>query len=92
MAPIIVCENIRFSSLFVAEDVSRETDVFAGYTHQSWPKLAKKNCPIDVKTLSSGSRTICSTTNVNNYLKRKVKNTCFSIVKQWAAQWNVHTM
>ena len=36
----LACENIRFSSLFVAEDVSRvlsdeergETDVFAGYT------------------------------------------------------------
>ena len=30
-----------------------------------------------VKTLSSGSRTICSTTNVNYYLKRKVKNMLF---------------
>ena len=33
-ARILACENIRFSSLFVAEDEERgETDVFAGYPY-----------------------------------------------------------
>ena len=42
---LLACENIRFSSLFAAGDVSRnvpsgeergETDVFAGYRFANW--------------------------------------------------------
>ena len=50
----VACENIRFSSLFVAKDVSREgnetrgeTDVFAGYDRgwsSSGTKLAAASC------------------------------------------------
>ena len=44
----VACENIRFSSLFAAKDVSRnvlsdeeggETDVFAGYQMHEWRKF-----------------------------------------------------
>ena len=42
----LACENIRFSSLFAAEDVSRgeepgETDVFAGYVGHEIPQAAQ---------------------------------------------------